>query len=469
MTGLVLALLLGAADPCAPVVSAAKPSEAAARAYRQVADSELATGSTETAVSAYRDALANDASDDASRAALRRICEAPPAPDPFREGLRRMDAGEYRAAAEAFHEVRGGADAAPSAALLEGICRFELGEDEAGRLLFEEAAAYPPHRDEARLYLGLLALRAGSAAKAGALFQSAAENPALERVASDLARLSRRDGRLVLSFLAESGYDLNVTLAPNGTPGGPPAADGLYALSGAALFRPKGTEGPYLRLGGFLQEQMQLGAYDFDGFDAAGGWQLGRGERGFLAEYDYAARRFGGASYLSAHRLLGSGWLRAGRALLGASYLARFESYAPAWSRFSGTIQRAEARASVLLTPDVRLGVAYGLGRDAANDAVLSWIEHGPRAELRVALGRALLGADLSATWRAYDAYDAALLARRADTYLDAAAFAEWDLDGRFSVRAALLGRRALSNVPTFAYDKLLPTIGIGYTIGLSP
>lgn len=333
MTGLILALLLGGADPCAPVQPMVQPNAAAARAYRQVGASELAAGSIETAVSAYRDALANDVTDGESREALRRICEAPPAPDPFREGIRRMDAGEYRAAAEAFHQVRAGADAAPSAALLEGICRFELGEDEAGRLLFEEAAAYPPHRDEARLYLGLLALRAGSAAEAGALFRSAAENPALERAASDLARLARRDGRLVLSFLAESGYDSNVTLAPDGTPGGPPAADGLYALSAAALFRPKGTEGPYLRLGGFLQEQMQLGAYDFDGFDAAGGWQVGRGERGLIAEYDYAARRFGGASYLSAHRLLASAWMRAGRALLGASYLARFESYAPAWSR----------------------------------------------------------------------------------------------------------------------------------------
>lgn len=468
MTGLVLALILGGADPCAPVQPAPQPNAAAARAYRDVGASELAAGSIETAVSAYRDALSNDAADGESREALRRLCETPPAADPFREGIRRMDAREYRAAAEAFHEARAG-DAGPSAELLEGICRFEIGEDESARSLFEEAAAYPPHRDEARLYLGLLALRAGAAAEAGVLFRSAAENPALERAASDLARLARRDGRLVLSFLAESGWDSNVALAPNGTPSGPPAADGLYALSGAALFRPQGTEGPYLRLGGFLQDQLQLGAYDFAGYDAAGGWQLGRGERGIVAEYDYAARQFGGASYLSAHRLLGSGWMRAGRALLGASYLARFDSYAPAWSRFSGTLQRAEVRASVLATPDVRLGLAYGVGRDAVSDAVLSWIEQGPRAELRIAIGRALLGADASVTWRAYDAYDASLSARRADTYLDAAAFAEWDLDGRVSLRFALLGRRALSNVPAFAYDKLLPTIGIGYTLGLSP
>lgn len=468
MTGLVLAMILGGVDPCAPVPPAAQPNATAARVYRDVGASELAAGSVETAVSAYRDALANDPADGESREALRRICEAPPAPDPFREGIQRMDAGEYGAAAQAFHEVRGG-DAAPSAELLEGICRFELGEDEAARLLFEEAAAYPPHRDEARLYLGLLALRAGAAAEAGALFHSVAENPTLERAASDLARLARRDGRLVLSFLAESGWDSNVTLTPNGTPGGPPAADALYAFSGGALYRPQGSEGPYLRLGGFLQDQRHLAAYDFGGFDAAGGWQLGRGGHGFVAEYDYAARWFGGAPYLSAHALLGSGWIRAGRALFGASYLARFESYAPGWSRFSGTVQRAEVRASLLATADVRLGLAYGVGRDAASDSVLSWIEQGPRAELWVVAGHALLGAQASMTWRGYDAYDPALSARRADRYLDAAAFAEWDLDGRLSLRVSALARRALSNVPAFEYDKLLLTVGVGYALGLSP
>lgn len=468
MTGLVLALILGVADPCATVEAATEPNVAVARSYRDVAASEIAVGSVDTAVSAYREALANDPDDGESREALRRLCSAARAPDLFVDGIRKMDAGKYEAAAESFREARNGM-ARSSAELLEGICRFELGEDDAARLLFEQASTYPPHRDEARLYLGLLALRAGAAAEAGALFQSAAANPALERVASDLARLARRDGRLVLSVLAESGWDSNVTLASDGTPGVPPESDGLYALSGAALFRPKGTKGPYVRLGGFLQRQMQLGTYDFDGFDAAAGWQLGRTERGAIAEYDYAVRRFGGASYLSAHRLLGSGWIRAGPALIGASYLARFESYAPAWSRFSGTLQRADLRASVFATRAVRIGLAYAVARDAADDAVVSWGEHGPRVELRVAMGRTLLGADAAAAWRAYDAYDIALSARREDTYLDAAAFAEWDIDGRLSLRLSLLGRRATSNVSTFTYDKLLPSVAIGYALGLSP
>jgi tetratricopeptide (TPR) repeat protein len=468
MTGLVLALILANSDPCASVEPAAQSDRDAARAYRAVAEAELAAGSGETAVSAYRDALANDPADGESREALERLCRTPLPPDPFREGVRLMDAGEYRAAAEAFRGARGG-DAAPSAALLEGICRYELGDDDEAGALFREAAAYPPHREEARLYLGLVALRGGAAAEAGALFESAAASPALEHTASDLARLARREGKFVLSMFAESGWDSNVTLAPNGTPSAPRQADGMYAFSVNALFRPQGSEGPYLRAGGFLQDQVQMGAYDFGGFDAAAGWQLGRGERGLLVEYDYGARKFGGASYLSGHRLLGSGWLRSGRALLGGSYLVRFESYAPAWSSFSGTLQRAELRAALLATPELRVGLAYGGGRDAASAAVLSWLEHGPRAEVRIAVGRALLGADASVTWRAYDSYDPLLSARRADTYLDGTAFAEWDLDGRLSLRLSLLGRRALSNVPAFAYDKLLPTIGIGYTLGITP
>ncbi|HSB20363.1 MAG TPA: tetratricopeptide repeat protein [Anaeromyxobacteraceae bacterium] len=468
MTGLALSLLLASANPCAPVEPAHLPDRAAASAYRAVAASELSAGSVETAIAAYREAAASDPADGEAREALRRLCQSPPPPDPFREGIRLMDAGEYRAAAAAFGGARSG-DAGPSAVLLQGICLFELGEDEEARSLFQEVAAYPPHRDEARMYLGLVALRAGAGAEAGALFESAAASPALERTARDLARLARREGRLVLSAFAESGWDSNVNLAPGGTPSGPPRSDGLYAFSLNALFRPQGTSGPYLRAGGFLQDQVQLGAYDFGGFDAAAGWQLGGSGRGLLLEYDYGSRRFGGSSYLSAHRLLGTGWLRAGPTLLGASYLVRRETYAPTWSSFSGKLQRAEVRASLLATPGLRIGLAYGAGRDAARDPALSWLEHGPRAELRIAAGRALLGLDASVTWRPYDSYDPALSARRSDTYLDGAAFAEWDLDGRLSFRVSLLGRRALSNVPAFSYDKLLPTVGIGYAIGLSP
>jgi tetratricopeptide (TPR) repeat protein len=139
-----------------------------------------------------------------------------------------MDDRDWRGAAAAFQAARKG-DAGPSAALLEGICRHELGEEDEAAALLREAAAYPPHREEAQLYLGLVALRTGSSSEAAALFESASANPALEHAAADLARLARRDGRLVLSVFAESGWDSNVNLAPSGTPIGPPTSDGATA------------------------------------------------------------------------------------------------------------------------------------------------------------------------------------------------------------------------------------------------
>jgi tetratricopeptide (TPR) repeat protein len=460
-----LALLLSA-DPCASVRSASQPDPDAARAYRAVGESDRALGATDSAIIAFQEALARDPADAASREALHGLCSAPPPEDPYREGLRRMDDGDWRGAATAFRAARTG-EAGPSAALLEGICRYEVGDEVEAAALFREAAMYPPHREEAQFYLGLLALRSGSSSEAAALFASASANPALERAANDLARLARRDGRFVMSIFAESGWDSNVNLAPSGAPLGPPASDGLYALTGTGLFRPKGPEGPYFRLSGFLQEQATLDAFDFRGYDVAAGWQLGRTERGVIAEYDYGARTFGGASYLSANRLLASGWMRVGATLIGATYFARFESYAPAWAQFSGTLQRAELRASWMVATRARLAVAYGVAGDVTRDPALTWAEQGPRAELRVALGRMWLGTDVAATWRGYDSVDATLGARRSDRYLDATAFAELDVAANWTARFALMARSADSNVPGFAYDKLLPTLGIGYTLGL--
>ncbi len=468
MIAMLLALLV-AADPCAPVVPAAADEPGAASTYRAVAESELARGATGSAVIAFQGALARDPSDGASRDALRRLCSASPAPpreDPYREGLRRMDDGDWSGAAAAFRTARAG-EAGASAALLEGICRYEMGDDDEAAPLLREAAAYPPHREEAQFYLGLLALRSGSSSEAAALFDAASANPALGRAAADLGRLARRDGRLVVSVFAESGWDSNVNLAPSGAPLGPPASDGLYGLSGTGLFRPNGPEGPYFRLSGFTQDQASLSAFDFRGYDAAAGWQLGHGDRALIAEYDYGARTFGGASYLSAHRFLASGWIRAGATLLGASYFARLESYAPTWDRFSGTLQRGEARASWMAAPRVRLGVAYGAGRDVARDPVLTWVEQGPRAELRVAVGRLWLGADVAVTWREYDTFDPTLGARRSDRYLDGTAFAEVDLAANWTARFALMARNAWSNVAGFGYDKVVPTFGVGYTLGL--
>ncbi len=461
MSALALALALAAVDPCAPVDPVAA-DPLTAEAYREVADAELAAGAQDSAAAAYRDALARDPADEASRAALQRLCAAR-GPDPFQDGLRRLDADDLAGAARAF-DAAYAADGNASAALLGGIARYELGDDAAADRLLRAAERDPAHREEARFYLGLIALREGDGTRAASLLEGAARNPALASPALDLARVARRDGRVILSLVAESGWDSNVNLGPDGVAA---RSDGSAAVAASALWRPHGARGPYLRASGLLHELATLDAYDLAGVGAAAGWQLRAGRHGAAAEYEYAHRTFGGDDYLGAHRLLASGWLRRGHAIATGSYAVRFESFAGGWSPFSGVLHRAEAGAALDATPRLRLGFAYAGARDDAHEAVLSYWEHGPRAEARLLLGRARLGVDLGVTLRAYDAFDAALGAQRRDTYLDGAAFVEVDLADRWTARAGLVARHAWSSVDALAYDKLAPSVAIRYTLGL--
>jgi hypothetical protein len=151
----------------------------------------------------------------------------------------------------------------------------------------------------------------------------------------------------------------------------------------------------------------------------------------------------------------------------GATYLARFESYASAWSRFDGVLQRAEVRAAVSPARELRVALAYGLGRDDTDDAALRYTEHGPRAELRISAGRSWrLGLDAALSLRSYDEYDPALQAARRDTYLDASAYAELDVAPGWAARFSLDARRATSNVPALEYGKVVPSVGLAYVRG---
>jgi tetratricopeptide (TPR) repeat protein len=465
IAALVAALALGAADPCAPVQPAVAADPRTARTYREVADFEAAAGSRDTAILAYRSAAALDPADHASRAALERYCLAGPAArkDPFKAGLAKMDAGDLRGAIADFRAARGHADEA-SVALLEGICHYELGELREAEPLLREAERSPEQADLAQFYLGLLALRQGATARAASLFDAASTSPAIGPAASDLARLARTRGPWALTFLAATGFDSNVNLAP---PGSAPArvSDGLYALALTGVLRPWGSLGPYVRGQAYLDQQFRLDAYDVGGGDVAAGWQHDGTAWSGLAEYDYAYQRFGGSPFLSAHRLLGSAWTLLGGVTLGATYYARFESYADGFSPFSGTLQAAEVRTSFAIGGRTRLSLAYGAARDAARESILSYLEHGPRIDLRYATARGVrLGADVAATFRGYDIYDPTLGAQRRDTYLDAAALVEWDLSYRWTTHVALRARRALSNVAGFEYTKVVPTIGVAYT-----
>ncbi len=464
-----VALALGAADPCAPVDTSSTPDPTTAAEYRRVGDAERRAGSRLTAKLAYRSAVALDPADEASRAALAALCsDAGAAEDPFRAGLARMDAGDLRGAIDRFREARRTAED-PAAALLEGICHYELGEEAEAAPLLRVAEGFPEHRDMARFYLGLVALRGGAFGEAASLFDAAAANPALGPVASGLARSARGDGRLVFSFVAESGWDSNVTLAPASGASVRPASDTAYALTASALFRPSGTVGPYLRASGTLHDQTTQNAYDVSGLDGAAGWQWTRPGRSLLTEYDYAFRTLAGARFLSAHRLLTSGFLQAGATTLAATYLLRFEDYpAAAYDAYSGIFQRIEARASWQLTPQLRASAGYGAGMDSAKASVLSFLEHGPRAEVRLAATRTLrFGLDLAATFRRYAELDATLTVRRLDRYLDGVAFGEVDLAPRWTARVSVQARKALSNVDALEYQRFVPTVGLAYVMGM--
>ncbi len=464
IAALFTALALASADPCALVDAAAVPDPIAASAYRAVAESEAAKGSRETAILAYRSAAALEPADRASRATLERYCGAG-ARDPFQSGLAKMDAGDLRGAIADFRAARGHADD-PSIALLEGICSYELGEYREAEPPLRVAERSPENADLARFYLGLLALREGSASQAASLFDAASASAVIAPVASELARFARTEGRWAFTFVAASGWDSNVNLAP---PGAPPAreSDGLYALGATGLLRPWGSDGPYLRAQGLLNQQFRLDTFDVAGGDLAGGWQLRRDRWSGFAEYDFAYRTFGGSPFLSSHRLLASASTVVGDVTLGATYLARFESYADGFSPFSGTVQAGEVRTSFGVGSRAWLALAYGLARDAARQSILSYVEHGPRAELRIATAPGVrLGLDLAATFRVYDVFDSTptIDARRIDTYLDAGALAEWDLSPGWTAHVAVHGRRALSNVAGFEYWKLVPTVGLAYT-----
>ena len=131
---------------------------------------------------------------------------------------------------------------------------------------------------------------------------------------------------------------------------------------------------------------------------------------------------------------------------------------------FSGTVARGELFASAPLGRGHHLGAGYQLTRDAADARELSFLEHGPVAELRLALdGPVRCQLELALARRVHDVRDAALGVRRADTWLSGAARLAWDLSQRWSLLASLEGRRVVSNAPAFSSFQLAPALGLAF------
>jgi hypothetical protein len=467
------ALALAVVDPCAPVVPASTPDREAAAQARAVAGEEEAAGQAETAAAAWRLAASLDPADATAPAALRRLCrprDAAAEGDPFGAGVRAMDAGRYADAAERFRAVRAGSGRV-DAALLEGICRYELGEDAEATRLLREAEAEAAHRETARLYLGLLALREGAAREASTLFDEAASNPLLAPFARDLARSAAWDGPLLLTLLAEAGYDSNVSLT-SAQVGPSNKGDALGGLSLGAVARPFGANGPFLRATAGAQEYARLERYDLTLLEGAAGWRWWKDGTGVTGEYAYGSRTLDGNAYLTTNRLLATGALSLGPVTLGAAWQGRWESYATAYSPWSGFAQRADGRVTVALGPRLRLGAGWSWARDATDDPVLAWSEQGPRADLRWLQGaRSRLLLEAGAAVRTWDRHDPGVIyeasasasAVQRDVIVEGSAAWEWDLNARTTFRLGVLVRTESSNVPAFDYGaKVVPTASIG-------
>jgi hypothetical protein len=481
MIGALLALALGAVDPCAPVSAPAASDPATASIYRETGDAEEARGASDTAAIAYVRAASLDAGDSRSRAALKRLCRDPAAsPDPFEVGRRRMDAGDLRGASEAFRRGRAAGDR--SAALLEGVCLYRLGDDAAAEVALRDAEQADEHRDLARFYQGLIALRGGEASRAAELFDSTASNPSLATMAGTMARLAGRDGRLVLSLSLGLGADSNVALVPKGSSSGAGGGmmgggtgpstvmngDGLYDLGAAALWRPEGPVGPYLRAGGAVHRYFDQSAYDVATFEGGAGWQLAKGGNGLVGDVSYRDQRFGAAPYLQAGRATGSGWLSTGNVTWSASWSGALQRYASDFDAFSGFLQRLEGKGAWVFGPQAWVALAYGATRDAARSGIAAYTDQGPRLELRgVLASRWRAGLDLAYTWRTYRDFDPTLGVRQTASFLDGSAFVEVDLANHWTGRLSLDGRNATSNVPAAEYGKLVPMFGLTYVYGM--
>jgi hypothetical protein len=448
---IVLAMLLAAADPCAPLPAASPPDPAVARVYAEVGESERAAGADQSARVAWLEALRYDPANETARRGLDALC-----PDArFEEGRRLLDDGDPRGAAEILKLAR------PSrpAALLEGIARYELGDDGAARTLLEEAAQDPTLATAARFYLGLVAMREGDSRGAARELAQVSQDAPFAAAAAELTRAAQRNGKLVLSAMADTGYDSNVTLLPTGVAGG---ADGTASISGAAVARPMGESGPWLRASGLYRTQFRLHDYDTGALGGAAGWQFGRAARHVGLEYDYDYITLGGQPYLSAHRLRIDTADGIGALLWTAAYSVRFESYlSDATSPFSGTLHSADALIGTRVGGGSILA-GYHVGRDFAQQDDTSFFEHGPRAVLDLPLGpRSRLSAEAAATWRAYDGFDPDLGLQRSDVMLDAAAVGEYDLPHGLALRLTTTFRRTFSNDPQLAYNRFTIALGL--------
>ncbi len=459
------ALLLAAADPCAPPEPAPAPDPDAARAYVEVGESEQGRPA---ALEAFREALRLDPANAAARSGFLAACSAQD--DRFERARKLMEAGDRAAAIRLFEEIRAEGPS-PGAAMLEGICLYELQQDGPAEALLLEASASDDVGDSARLFLGLIAQRRGEQTEADRLFQDVAQGTSLVREHADrLLRESRGGHALTVSLVAEPGYDSNVSLSPSGEPAG---ADGMGSLAGALVWKP--ISGMFVRATGFYRAQAQLSNYNLGAVGGAVGYTYGPPARQLAADYDYDFVTLGDAPYLSANRLAITGRLGLGTVSLAAAYAVRFENYRTGTTApFSGTLHGGQLSATLQVAEGARVELSYRGARDLATYVETSYFEHGPAAALRFSVGALRASLGTSAAFRLYDDVDPALTStafpngiQRQDVLLDATVAGEVDLGQHWTLQLSLGGRDAISNVPELTYLRGYATLGVAWSWGM--
>ncbi len=454
--GLLVAALLAESGLCGPVTPDATPDPAAAAPYVEVAEAEQAAGDRETALVAWREVLRREPGNARARAALKALCREKPVASKSPATPRENTAPREDDAA---------------AALLSGLSLFERGEDEAAAASFRQVLAEPELADTASFFLGLMALREGRASEASAFFTTAAasSDAGLARRAEELRLRAGREGRVTLSVRLGSEYDSNVDLAPDGTRLQSGNADGVGLGLAELRLRPWGQRGPYARVSG--QYRGHLSFHDFDLAGAGGtlGWaHLGSAAQ-LTAEYGFDYLSLGGAPYLRALRLQVAARAPVGPVVLDGSWDVRREDFlASAYTGYDGWRNTARLDAEWSPAELLTLSAGWSGGHLRAYDLALGYLEHGPRAGLRVRLrpGLRFVG-DVSYTLRDYENFDNPLGARREDDYLDAGAALEWDVSRNWSLLASVGWRGATSNIAELSYGRFVGGLGLVWSRGL--
>ena len=443
--GLLVAALLASADLCAPVTPEAPADPPGVAPYVEVAEAEQAAGETQTALVAWREVLRRDPRNARARAAMKALC---------REKSATHEEGEEAAAA-----------------LLSGLAFFERGEEASAAVAFRRALAAPELADTASFFLGLLALREGRGDEARALFTTAAASSdvGLARRAEELRTRAEREGRVMLSVRLGSEYDSNVDLTPDDTRRRGGSSDGVGLGLAELRLRPWGERGPYARLVGHYRGHLCFTDFDLAGAGGTLGWAWGGPSPRLSAEYGFDFLALGPTPYLRAHRLLVAARAPVGPVVLEASGAVRREDFLDTlFTAYSGWRSTARLDAEWSPTEHLVLSAGWYGGLARASDASLGFLEHGPRAELRlrVSPGLRLLG-EAGYTRRGYQDFDNPLGVRREDGYVDAGAALEWDVSAHWSLQASVGWRGAASNVPELAYGRLVGGLGLVWTRGL--